>query len=260
MPACVTDRVGLESRGMEMRYASFRRAAYIVLGALTCTVLAASDNVIVSVHSERDSKPAANRNSSFWKKIQGVTIANDSMGRPAPEYRTEVRSRWTRNNLYLLFVCRYEKLWLRPNPELTAETNELWNWDVAEAFIAGDIEHVNRYREFEVSPRGEWVDLAIDRGAPRQAGVGGWTWNSGFQKVARVDEKQHLWYAEMVIPWSALMATAPAVGGQLRANLFLSVGPTAEKKNLSWQATHSRTFHVPDAFGILKLEKGTHVK
>ena len=61
----------------------------------------------------------------------------------------------------------------------------------------------------------------------------------------------------MVIPWSALSNAPPAEGGELRANFFLSVGET--KKNLAWRTPHKRTFHAPEAFGILRLEKSaTH--
>jgi len=230
-----------------MRIASI--AAYLLL--MTASASAAdSAGLIASVYSSQDSKPSADQGSAFWKGIHPVTIDTDYMGEPMPQYRTEVRSRWTTKNLYLLFVCRYGQFWLKPNPDSGNETNELWKWDVAEAFLGSDFEHINRYREFEVSPHGEWVDLDIDRGNPRQ---GGWKWNSGFQVKARIDEKQHLWYAEMVIPWSAFSGDLPKEGGELRANFFLSVGES--KKNLAWRTPHKKTFHAPEAFGILRLEK-----
>ena len=47
------------------------------------------------------------------------------------------------------------------------ETNELWNWDVAEVFIGSDFKNIRRYREFEVSPQAEWVDLDLNLDAPR---------------------------------------------------------------------------------------------
>ena len=208
-------------------------------------------NVIESVYSSREPTPDLNPKSSFWKKVGLVTIDNDYMGEPMPKYRSQVRSRWTKDNLYLLFVCPYETFWLKPDPDTKNETNQLWNFDVAEAFIGSDFQQINRYREFEVSPRGEWVDLDIDRGNQRQSG--GWKWNSGFQVKTRIDEKEHLWYAEMIIPWNSLQTAPPVVGGELRANFFLSVGQT--KTNLAWRPPHKRTFHTPEAFGILKLKK-----
>src|SRR5205823_10532731 len=76
--------------------------------------------------------------------------------------RTEVRTRWTAQNLYFLFVCPYAQLNPRPNPKTSTETYGLWNWDVAEVFIGADFKDVKRYKEFEISPQGEWTDLDID--------------------------------------------------------------------------------------------------
>ena len=47
----------------------------------------------------------------------------------------EVRSRWTLTHLYLLFTCPYDKLNVKPEPVTLAETNKLWEWDVAEVFV-----------------------------------------------------------------------------------------------------------------------------
>ena len=74
-------------------------------------------------------------------------------------FRATVRTRWTEKNIYFLFVSPYDELHLKPNPTTQKETNELWNWDVAEVFIGSDFNDIQRYKEFEVSPQGEWVDL-----------------------------------------------------------------------------------------------------
>ena len=70
-------------------------------------------------------------------------------------------------HLYLLFICPYTELNLKPDPTTSVETPRLWNWDVAEAFIGSDYERIGRYKEFQVSPQGEWVDLDIDRDNPK---------------------------------------------------------------------------------------------
>jgi len=226
---------------------------FIALAAIVMT--GASKDAFESVRADRDVAPGADPNSEFWRGISGVAMVNDRMGRPAPGYRTEIRSRWTPENLYLLFICPYEKLWLKPGPDTRNETNKLWNWDVAEAFIGADLENIRRYREFEVSPRGEWVDLAIDRTNPQQSG--GWMWNSGFQVAARIDDERRIWYAEMRIPWRALFydETKTAKPGlEVRANFFLNEGPPENKKSVTWQPTNNeKSFHVPEAFGILRL-------
>jgi hypothetical protein len=53
----------------------------------------------------------------------------------------------------------YEELYLHPNPSATTETNKLWEWDVAEVFIGSDFKNIRQYKELQVSPQGEWVDL-----------------------------------------------------------------------------------------------------
>ena len=97
-----------------------------------------------------------------------------------------MRSRWTNQYLYFLFICPYQQLNLKPQPKTDVETNELWNWDVAEAFIGSDMQNIRKYKEFEVSPRGEWVDLDINLDTPHHED--GWIWNSGFTVAARIDE------------------------------------------------------------------------
>ena len=62
----------------------------------------------------------------------------DRFGKPVPGHRTEIRSRWTDKNLYLLFIAPYAELHVKPDPATGADTNKLWEWDVAEAFIGTD--------------------------------------------------------------------------------------------------------------------------
>ena len=78
-------------------------------------------------------------------------------GQSQPHYRTEILSRWTEKNLYFLFVCPYEVLNLKPLPDSSSETFQFWDWDVAEVFIGSDFQNIRRYKEFEISPQGEWV-------------------------------------------------------------------------------------------------------
>ena len=90
--------------------------------------------------------------SAFWQLATPIYIVNDNFGREVPKHRTEVRSRWTKESLYILFICPYQKLHLKSNPSATKETNLLWNWDVAEIFIGSDFHNIRRYKEFEISP------------------------------------------------------------------------------------------------------------
>ncbi len=207
--------------------------------------------VFKSVYASHDVALDTDPHSAFWLGAQPIYADVDTHGNIVPGHRTEVRSRWTKDNLYLFFLCPYEELYLKPAPATLTETNELWNWDVAEIFIGSDFQNIRRYKEFELSPQGEWIDLDIDLDAPRHED--GWTWNSGFQVTARIDPKAKIWYGAMRIPMSALDHRVPAAGNTFRTNLFRSQGPPNHRKSIAWQAPMSDTFHAPERFGLLEL-------
>jgi len=125
-----------------------------------------------------------------WLKAPRVTVSRDYFGQPIAGAPTEVRSRWTTDNLYLFYICPYDDLNLKPDPNPAVETPELWNWDVAEAFIGSDYEHITRYKEFQVSPQSEWVDLDIDRENQKGQGM---AWNSGYTVKGRIDAQAKIW-------------------------------------------------------------------
>ena len=228
----------------------FARTALAVLLS-TVPTLAADVSTIESMHAKEDVRLMLDPSANFWKKAHPVFIDKDRFGNPVQAYRSEVRSRWTKDNLYLLFICPYQELSLKPSPNTKEETNELWNWEVAEAFIGSDFSDIQRYKEFEVSPQGEWVDLDIDLKKPHHED--GWTWNSGFEVVAKIDSERHIWYAAMKIPYRAIDTRPAGPSNTLRINFFRSGGPPTHPYGITWQPTMSKTFHVPEKFGRIKL-------
>jgi hypothetical protein len=227
-----------------------RTTSLAVLLAVAAGAALASDQ-IESRRATRDASADTDPNSDFWRGAPAIFAERDGAGNPVPGYRTEIRSRWTRGNLFFLFICPYEQLNLKPDPDTRRETNQLWNWDVAEVFIGSDFKNIRRYKEFEISPRGEWIDLDIDLDAPRHED--GWVWNSGFEAAARVDAASKIWYGFMRIPYSAVDSRPAAPGNTLRVNFFRSQGARPNHKSIVWQPTHARTFHTPEVFGTLKL-------
>jgi len=212
--------------------------------------LAKESNVIVSRRAPADFALTADPAAAAWKGVAGVIADHDRFGAVVSGHRTEIRSRWTPQNLYLLFICPYEELYLHPDPSTSTETNKLWDWDVAEAFIGADFSHIKQYKEFQVSPQGEWVDLAIDRGKePPSHDVG---WNSGYEVKARLDRDHRVWYGAMRIPMQAI-GVAARPGGEARINLYRCQGPPDHRKYINWQAVKNETFHTPEAFGRLRL-------
>jgi len=229
-----------------------RRVPVVVLLMLLAgaPARAKESNVIVSRRAASDFALTADPAAAAWKGVAGVIADHDRFGGVVPGHRTEVRSRWTTQNLYLLFICPYEELYLHPDPSTTTETNKLWDWDVAEAFIGADFMDIKKYKEFQVSPQAEWVDLAIDRGAqPPSHDV---SWNSGYEVKARLDQEHHVWYGAMRIPMQAI-GVAARPGVETRINLYRCQGTPDHRKYINWQTVKSETFHTPEAFGRLRL-------
>jgi hypothetical protein len=222
----------------------------LFLAALSCATASAGEtNVIVSRRAAADFALTADAGSRGWRGTKGVFAERDRHGALVPGHRTEIRSRWTNGSLYLLFICPYAELNLKPDPSTATETDKLWDWDVAEAFIGTDFGDIKKYREFQVSPQGEWVDLAIDRNVPRHDV----SWNSGYAVKARLDARRRVWYGEMRIPMEALAVGVPKPGLEMRINLYRCQGSAPARKYINWQPVNSESFHTPEAFGRLRL-------
>jgi hypothetical protein len=229
----------------------FTSCLFLLTGTMHAST--AGDSTFRSAYAAQDVALDTDTQSAFWQGAPSVYAEIDSWGRPVPAYRTRISSRWTKNYLYLLFECPYEELYLKPSPNAVDETYALWNWDVAELFIGTDFHNIRRYKEFELSPQREWIDLDVNLDLPDH--TVGWTWNSGFQVAARIDAENKIWYGAMRIPFKALDRHRPVAGRTFRANLFRSQGPPHHRKEIVWKAPMSDTFHVPEKFGQLMLVK-----
>jgi len=223
----------------------------LVFFAAASVLLAEGPGVILSRHINSDFTLTADPNNKAWKGARPVFAERNNLGEIVPGHRTEIRSRWSGRNLYFLFICPYEELNLKPDPSVTTETNKLWDWDVAEVFVGSDFQHIRQYKEFELSPQGEWVDLDIDRDFPKPEG--GWKWDSGFEVKAHLDRANKIWYGAMRIPLDRIDKRRPAPGLEMRINFYRLQGPKENRKQIAWQPTHERSHHVPEAFGILRL-------
>ena len=223
--------------------------ALVPLGMGSAT--AADKALIKSTEALHDVAAQPDPKSDFWRDALPIIMDENSYGKPVPGYRTEVRSRWTKRNIYFLFICPYGELYLKPDPDTVHETNQLWNWDVAEVFIGSNFQNIRRYKEFEMSPRGEWMDLDINLAKAHHED--GWVWNSGFKVDARIDRVAKVWYGVMRIPLAAIDTRPSLPGNVFRVNFFRSQGPPSNPKSITWQPPMSDTFHVPGRFGLLRL-------
>jgi hypothetical protein len=184
-----------------------------------------------------------------WRNSCPVSFQHDNYGIPVKGMRTTIFTRWTVSYLDLLFVCEYRRLHLKPQPQTEQPTSKLWTWDVAELFLGSDMQHIRRYKEFEVSPQAEWLTLDVDLDAPLKKAKRPGNW--GFQTAAHIDDVACIWYAAMRIPFAAIATQPVQAGVSFRANLFRSQGP--ESQLLAWQPPMSDTFHTPERFGTMLL-------
>ena len=193
-----------------------------------------------------------------WRNAAVAYISRDcSKQVDYPSLRTEVRSFWTDTHLYLLFICPYRELNVFLPKLAGGPRDKLWDRDVVEMFLGDDWTNIRRYREFEIAPTGDWIDLAID--LDRQSYDQ--SWRSGWNAAARIDEAAHVWYAAARIPLSAVSGLPVKAGTKWRANLYRieGLGPDSARHFLCWQPTcvvNRDPNHVPENFGTLVFTAG----
>jgi hypothetical protein len=196
--------------------------------------------------------------SKTWAHASSAWIIADcsSKNLDYPKLKTEVRAFYTDSDLYLLFVSPYTELnlWLPPDP--TKDHLKLWDRDVVEFFLGDDWTDIKHYREFEVAPTGDWVDLAIDLGREKYEAE----WNSGWQRQGRIDEANHVWYAAAKVPLKSVSDHPVKPGTKWRANLYRidGLGEDPQRHFMCWQPTcvvNRDPNHVPEHFGTLVFTK-----
>ncbi|MEZ5353811.1 MAG: carbohydrate-binding family 9-like protein [Bryobacteraceae bacterium] len=193
----------------------------------------------------------------MWRKVPAAWILEDcTRTLDYPDLRTEVKAFWTGTDIYFLFACPYRTLNLFFPSATDSARRGIWDRDVVEIFLGDDWENIRHYREFEIAPTGDWIDLAIDldrRGQNRD-------WRSGWEHRARIDEKSKTWYAACRIPLASVTAAEVKVGTRWRANLYRidGEGPDSQRRFLCWQPTcvlNRDPNHVPENFGTLIFTK-----
>jgi hypothetical protein len=186
-----------------------------------------------------------------WSRAQPIHITRKWSGEAAPASRhAEARIIWTDESLIVRFVCRQEEpVTVSSNPQVSTKTLRIWDRDVCEIFLAPYPKMPERYFEFEASPAGEWVDIAIT--ITRQGRERNFEFQSGMSAAAVVLPSKII--VSMNIPWSAFIPK-PQWGDRWRVNLFRCVG-LEDERYLAWQPTYTAepNFHVPEVFGALKF-------
>ena len=194
--------------------------------------------------------------SSLWASAARTVIVKDCTQAVDYPALSSVHGFWTDRDLYLLFQCPYKELNLWLPPMGGGPRNKLWDRDVVEMFLGDDWTNIRHYREFEIAPTGDWIDLAINLDQKSYDH----SWRSGWKTTARIDEKNKIWYAAARIPLSSVSEQPVKVGTRWRANLYRidGLGEDPQRHFLCWQPTcvvNRDPNHVPENFGTLVFVK-----
>ena len=186
--------------------------------------------------------------SAAWEIAHPVRFDADWQGKNAdPQRATEVRLLWTPTTFYLKFISNYRSITVFSDAESSGRRDQLWDRDVVEVFLQPDPSNQRRYKEFEVSPNGFWIDLDIADGGLQAL-------KSGLHRRVSIDELSKTWTAELAIPISGLVASFDPQA-IWRVNFYRVEGSAEPRFYSAWRPTNTPKpdFHVPERFGYLKF-------
>jgi hypothetical protein len=179
-----------------------------------------------------------------WSAAGRVYLADNVSGRP-PVWGTEVRVGRHQEELLVLFICQDPD----PSATFTQRDDPLWEEDVVEVFIDpfGDLDC---YFEFEINPLNTVLDVFIRRlrGGLRKD----FSWNCEGLRTA-TGLLAYGWVAGLAIPFKGL---GECNLSRWRINFCRIERPKDQPRELSaWSPTLAGTFHLPERFGVLDLER-----
>ena len=156
---------------------------------------------------------------------------------------------WGEQELYLRFCCGYRSIDVHNDSAPNGRRDYLWERDVAEVFLQPDRFGEKYYKEFEVSPNGQWLDLDISPAGLKHI-------TSGMRSSVKTDEANSEWTAELAIPLGAITGRFDPAQ-PWRTNFFRCEGLDPKRWYSTWQPTGTPTpnFHVPESFGTLRFQR-----
>ena len=181
-----------------------------------------------------------------WTGTEQVTFCSDWRAEnPDPMRETSVRLLWSHEHLFIRFHCRYREIFVYPGA--ACRRDKLWLRDVAELFIQHETDELRRYREFEISPNGDFLDLEIAPGSKKIL-------YCDLRSRAALHHEAGTWTAEIAIPMNCLTPSFDP-GKTWRLNFFRIEGQDPRRFYSSWIPTFAPqpNFHVPEVFAALKF-------
>jgi alpha-galactosidase len=233
-------------------------AIAILEGTLPCATPAltehkhtADQRIAIAVRMKGSTGPDGFPEPSSWDAARSLRFRADWQGKNAdPQRETEVRLLWTQEMLYLRFRSRYRMITIFADAEPNGRRDQLWERDVAEVFLQPNESDRRRYKEFEISPNGMWIDLDIAPGEKHDL-------KSGLQRQVTLNESSKTWIAELALPMKSLVERFDPAA-RWRVNFYRVEGASEPRFYSAWQptGTPAPNFHVPEAFGTLIFAEG----
>ncbi len=183
---------------------------------------------------------------SGWELAAPLRFNADWQGKNADaERETEVRILWAADALFFRFRARYRTITVFADAERNGRRDHLWDRDVVEVFLQPDPSNPRRYKEFEVSPNGYWIDLNIAPGEKHDL-------KSGLKRRVTLHAAEKIWVAELAIPMKCLVEEFDPAA-KWRVNFYRVEGASEPRFYSAWRPTGTAVpnFHVPEAFGEL---------
>ncbi len=179
-----------------------------------------------------------------WESASPVSYCSDWRGENQdPERETEARLLWSADRFFIRFRCRYRAIF--DYEAHNERCDRLWLRDVAEVFIRPCGDEIRHYKEFEISPHGNWLDLKIAEGNKSIL-------YCDLKSKVVMDPAARVWTAEMGIPMTSLTACFNP-RDTWHINLFRIEGKDPNRFYSAWRPTRTPrpNFHVPELFGEL---------
>ncbi|MBX3259841.1 MAG: DUF362 domain-containing protein [Labilithrix sp.] len=184
-----------------------------------------------------------------WRTAPPVSFSTDWSGAETG-IPTRVRFAWSTSALYMLWELEGAGVHADASRPIEAERAKLYEEDCVELFLGASPGDTARYFEVEVGPLGHFLDVAIDR-TKKKSDVG---WSSAPKIATKVDREARRVTIEVALRAPELVA-ALAPGAALPLALYRMEG-RSPRRYLAWSPTRTPKpdFHVPEAFGTLRLE------
>ncbi len=185
-----------------------------------------------------------------WTRAVPAVWTTDYAGQSTP-HRTEVRFAWASDGLYLHATLHDTGLNTDRSRPVAQERFQLYKEDCLELFLDPDPSTPKAYLEIELGPFGHVFDLKVNlAGRPRED----MAWNSDARVATTQDAAGRVATIEAKLTNGAITAALRS-GALLPLGLFRMEGK-GRRAYLAWSPprTPKPKFHVPEAFGRLRLE------